>query len=91
MQHRSAMDPYAPKQFVDYICKQFQKAIDKRDRANRYKAKKLARLDPVLRLNQNYLKQFEPVKAISFCLNNLLGFKKEYKMVSKDSDIARLI
>lgn len=60
MQHRSAINPHAPKQFVDYICKQFQKAIEKRDRANQSKAKKLARLEPVLRLNRNYMKQFEP-------------------------------
>jgi hypothetical protein len=42
------MHPEKPKQFVDYVCKMFQQALDKRERLNAYKARKLSRLDPHL-------------------------------------------
>ena len=48
MQHRCCMHPDKPKQFVDYVCKMFQQALDKRERLNASKTKKLSRIDPNL-------------------------------------------
>jgi hypothetical protein len=48
-------------------------------------------VDPALRLNRNYLKKFEQVKTISFNLKTVLGFKKEYKMIARESSVAKLI
>ena len=76
---------------MDYICKQFQKAIEKRDKANMIKTKKLARLDPALRLHRDFLKKFDQVKAISFNLKDTLTFKKEYKMIARESSMTALI
>lgn len=91
MQHRSAMDPQTPKQFVDHICKQFTRAIERRDRANRFKAKKLARIDPCLQVNRNYLKQFEQVRTIAFNLSQVLSFKKDYRMITRTASVGALV
>jgi len=48
-------------------------------------------VDPALRLNRNYLKKFEQVKTISFNLKTVLDFKKEYKMIARESSVAKLI
>lgn len=91
MQHRSALDPEKPKQFVEYICQAFQKALEKKERCNALRAKKLSRLDPKILNYFTSTSQYEPKQGIVFGLKQVLNFKKEYKMLSSDQEIESII